>query len=307
MVDSSHKSQHWVPKSYLAAWCDPDVPDGQQPYVYVFSKNGSDVRRKAPVNIFKETNLYTIKMPDGTRDLRLERGLRGLEQAFCNIRRNVLEVRHSITQSKHMELIVFVASMLVRTPLMRDHHGAFWNEIRSMMSEFTAGLNPSATGKNGKASSATIRASDKHRGLSIEQVANIADNPMQKLLGPFIRAQVPYLLRMGAKVLCTRSDPGFITSDAPVVWFDPEWHMKPLRLQSPGLLDPKLEITMPISPGMMLMLNHGDQGLKYLDVPDFIVSGLNRRTRFYCNNEFVVRRNHVEPEWFDTGNPPDAN
>jgi len=42
-----HKRQHFVPQAYLKAWCDPDVPAGQEPYGWRFSKDG-EVRRKAP-------------------------------------------------------------------------------------------------------------------------------------------------------------------------------------------------------------------------------------------------------------------
>ena len=35
-----HKKQHWVPESYLTAWCDPGTPADQEPYVWRFSKDG---------------------------------------------------------------------------------------------------------------------------------------------------------------------------------------------------------------------------------------------------------------------------
>ena len=74
--------------------------------------------------------------------------------------------------------------------------------------------------------------------------------------------------------------------------------------QSPGFVDPKLEITMPISPRQLLLLTHGDSGLTYLDVPDLMGSAVNRRTRFHCDEEFVVRRNYQESSWFEVGDIP---
>jgi hypothetical protein len=68
----SHKAQHWIPRSYLQAWTEPDVPANHEPFVHVFSKDGDRHRRRAPSNIFTETDLYTIKQPGGGRDLRLE-------------------------------------------------------------------------------------------------------------------------------------------------------------------------------------------------------------------------------------------
>jgi hypothetical protein len=44
------------------------MPAGQEPYVWRFKKDGSDPRRKAPENLFHETDLYTIHREDGERD-----------------------------------------------------------------------------------------------------------------------------------------------------------------------------------------------------------------------------------------------
>ncbi len=78
-----HRKQHTVPESYLTAWCDPETPEGQEPYVWRWLKDGTEVRRKAPRNIFYEMEIYTLKTPDGSRDLRLEGMLSGLEAAFA--------------------------------------------------------------------------------------------------------------------------------------------------------------------------------------------------------------------------------
>lgn len=35
-MTKSHKKQHWVPRSYLKAWVDPE----NSPYVHIFNKDG---------------------------------------------------------------------------------------------------------------------------------------------------------------------------------------------------------------------------------------------------------------------------
>jgi hypothetical protein len=89
----SHKDQHWIPKSYLLAWADLD-----------------------------ETDLYTIKLPDGGRDLRLEHGLSDLEKAFSSLRKDFLAKRRQLPAARHAKLLVFVAALRSRTPAIRDHH-----------------------------------------------------------------------------------------------------------------------------------------------------------------------------------------
>src|SRR4051812_9275018 len=88
----SHKAQHWIPRSYAAAWVDPDKPAQHEPFLNIVTKDGSAVRRRAPENVFTETDLYTITLPNGARDLRLEHGLSQLEAAFVQVRRDFLEV-----------------------------------------------------------------------------------------------------------------------------------------------------------------------------------------------------------------------
>ena len=74
-----HKTQHYIPACYLKAWCDEKTPKGHTPYVWVFDADGSNSRRKAPENIFHESDMYTIECEDGNRDLVLEHGLSQLE------------------------------------------------------------------------------------------------------------------------------------------------------------------------------------------------------------------------------------
>src|SRR5450755_976605 len=85
------KSQHFVPRTYLAAWCDPNRPSQMNDYVWRFSLGASLIGKKSPENLFKETDAYTISMPDGTRNLELEDGLSQLESDFAKIRDKVAD------------------------------------------------------------------------------------------------------------------------------------------------------------------------------------------------------------------------
>ena len=120
-MSKKHKKQHFVPQCYLRAWCDPDTPDGHEPYVWRFAKDGTDARRKAPENIFHETDLYTITMPDGERDLRLEQGLSQLEGEFVKIRDSILAREQPFEARDHSILCAFIAATRARTPTNRDH------------------------------------------------------------------------------------------------------------------------------------------------------------------------------------------
>ncbi|MBO2970436.1 DUF4238 domain-containing protein, partial [Burkholderia pseudomallei] len=56
-MGKSHKKQHYVPASYLKAWCDPDCPATHEPYVWVFERDGTSRHRRAPHKLFTETDM----------------------------------------------------------------------------------------------------------------------------------------------------------------------------------------------------------------------------------------------------------
>jgi Protein of unknown function (DUF4238) len=304
----SHKAQHWIPKSYLQAWTDPNRPPRHEPFVHVFEKDGGNHRKRAPSNIFTETDLYTIKRPDGSRDLRLEHGLSQLETTFSIIRRDFLSKRRQVPSARWLKLMAFVAALHSRTPVIRDHHMRFWTEVLDKGERLERRMKTASVEQKIRAA-ASVAPGDDRGSMTLDDVRRITASPMEHTLGFYVAAELPLLPLMRAIILCTNSGPGFITSDSPVVWFNPEWYKNPPIFRSPCFSDPLLEISLPISPEQMLVLTHPDpdnppHGIQYLDVFERHVTELNRRTRFECHKEFVVRRNLTEPRWFDRGTMP---
>jgi hypothetical protein len=304
----SHKAQHWIPRSYLQAWTEPDVPANHEPFVHVFSKDGDRHRRRAPSNIFTETDLYTIKQPGGGRDLRLEHGLSELETAFAAIRKDFLARRRQLPSPRRLRLMAFLAAMQARTPSLRNHHMTFWKEVLDAGENIERRMK-TAIGEEKKRAAVLNPPRSEGDSMTMEDVRRVISSPMEHTLVPHITAQLPFLMLMRCRVLCAANEPGFITSDAPVVWFDPEWHRKPPLFRSPSLSEPLLEITLPISPRQMLVITHqlavpADLGIDYIDVLEHHVDELNRRTRFRCDKEFVVQREITRPRWFERGTMP---
>jgi hypothetical protein len=284
--------------------------------VHVFAKDGGKHRRRAPANIFTETDLYTIKRPDGSRDLRLEHGLSELETAFSTIRKDFLSRRRQVPTPRWVKLMAFVAALHSRTPMIRDHHMEFWNEVLDMGEELEHRMETATVEEKMRAAAASIPSDRDRRSMTMDDVRRLTASPMEHTLGPYIAAEMPFLPLMRATVLCASSDPGFITSDAPVVWFNPEWYKNPPMFRSPCLSDPLLEISVPVSPEQMLVLTHrgpvlthrgpddSRRGIQYLNVLEHHVMELNRRTRFSCHEEFVVQREITHPRWFERGTMP---
>ena len=71
---NSRKKQHFVPQCYTKAWWDPASVGKLKvdPYVWVFDPDESNPRRRSWSNLFTETDIYTMRSPDGSSDLRLK-------------------------------------------------------------------------------------------------------------------------------------------------------------------------------------------------------------------------------------------
>lgn len=169
---AAHKKQHFVPRSYLRAWCDPNTPDGQEPYVWLFSSDGSNPRRKAPDNIFRETDLYTIELPGGRRNLVLEHGLAQLESEFVSIRDTKLRSLEPLEPAEHALLCAFVAAMHARTPAQRDHLAEQWGKVLAMadqMMEWAKTATPEQ-----KRAAASFSPPNRERSLTYDEVKALA-------------------------------------------------------------------------------------------------------------------------------------
>lgn len=303
-----HKKQHFVPQAYLKAWCDPETPAGQRPYVWVFSKNGTSARRKAPENIFAETDLYTISMEDGSRNLVLEHGLSELESEFVKVRETGLAKMRTLSPMQHGYLCAFVAAAHARTPAQRDHMSAQWGRVLAKMDDIRKWAESATPAQ--KLAAPRIGGCENGASLTYDEVKRIVDQPLQTMLRGSIKVQLPVLLKMNLALLTASGAHRFITSDSPCVWFDPEAYKKPPMYRAPGLGCPTIEVSLPVSPRQMVIFNwRGADG--YYPADDSMVDECNRLTRFYCFESFVNCENTTLPMWFDRRSPaggvaPDA-
>jgi hypothetical protein len=113
--------QHWVPASYLRAWCDPASEHLQDPYVWLFSKDGFNIRRKSPKNLFRESNMYTSVDENGREDQTIEQHLSKLEDAVERLRRDKIMRCETLTDEDKATLCAFVACAHFRTRRSREH------------------------------------------------------------------------------------------------------------------------------------------------------------------------------------------
>lgn len=301
-----HKHQHWVPRSYLAAWCDPGTPQGQEPYVWCFDKAARRGRAKAPNNIFHETDMYTVQI-DGRRDLRLENGLSTVESKFVHIRNEVLYKRRPLSEEDRIWLLIFIATAKARTRAMRDHQKEQWGRLLEKMNRMQDRIDNATPEELNRLVAHAPVASGTGETISHESVKAMAETPLQTALPIFISTQLKMLLRMKLAILYHDFKPGFITSDEPCVWFDPEAYKYPALFRSPGLGMASIEVTLPLSPRQIALVSHQElEGYIPVYKPS-VVEEMNRRSRFHCDEYFVVSKNAVNPVWFEEREPPKSD
>ncbi len=124
------KKQHVIPNCYLKAWCDPTYPDGHEPYIWVHPAEGGEPKCKSPKKSFTETDRYTIRSPNGDRNLRVEDTLADIETKFVDIREQ-LEKGRLISAPEHFLLCAFVAAMCSRTTPAGNKITRFLDKSRS--------------------------------------------------------------------------------------------------------------------------------------------------------------------------------
>jgi len=115
------KKQHIIPKCYLKDWCDPMTPCGQEPYLWLISKDGKVKRKRAPKKSFTESEMYTIKLPDGRRELIIEDTLSRIEGSFVRIVEEKIKKRLPFSKDERAKLCTFAAAMSVRTKSQQEN------------------------------------------------------------------------------------------------------------------------------------------------------------------------------------------
>jgi hypothetical protein len=300
---SANKRQHYVPACYLKAWLDPSAPrmPTVMPYVWTFEKDGTNPKNKPPEKIFREADMYTVRLPDGGRDLQLEHRLAEVEGNFTKVRTSKLNFRRELTGPDWLWVCLFVALARTRTVESRDHFLGQMEKVRDMFTQVVGEDRETLTTPPELPPDV-----DKSR-IYVPQPGdfdNLKESTIQTLLSSAAEVLMPALLSMHATVMCTDDSLGFLTSDAPVTWFDPTAHTRHPLMRPYGLTAPYIEITMPLSPSQCIVFTHHEVGPPYMDVPVEWVEAFNHRHRAFAPTKIITKRNELRAKWFEDSPPP---
>ncbi len=279
----SHKKQHTIPNSYLAAWLEPITPAEQTPAIFRISKVTKEVHRRSPAKSFTETDRYTVHLQDGTRDLTVEHTLGSIENDFQGVL-DTIRHKRPLTPLQRAKICTFTAAMMGRTKKQGDWLLKQRLEHLEVVKELerTHNIDP----------------------IESQALEDVLKNHHAELVVNSIETIAPALFRMNLTI-CTTDDPlGFITSDAPAVMDNPRIHLLPGFYQSPGLAQEHVEITLPLTPWHLALFTHKRGDTLYFPLENSWVDEANRATYFYCEDEFISRTGGMKDVWFEEREKP---
>lgn len=295
----NYKKQHYIPQTYLKSWCDVNKPKEFDDFVWIFELSGDNPKRKSPQNLFHETDLYTIFEED-KKIFNIEHSLSDLEFKFTKIRNDKIHKRLKLSKVEEFDLKMFIAAMNNRTPMVRDHIADTFGRVLNLGKEMQGHFDSMNDNQKKSYVSVGKLSSDDRKLFGLEDIEKFHLKPFETMLIPRILKEVECYNSMHMSFLLTDDKIGFITSDEPVVWFDPDMNKRPAFYQSVGLGYKRVEVTLPISPKALVILSHFEFP-DYIEIDKGAVDEINRRTRFHCTEYFVVNCCEKNESWFIEG------
>jgi uncharacterized protein DUF4238 len=297
------KRQHWNPKCYLKAWLDPGCPPGEKPHVWRIDRETRVPQGLSIDQVCVETHLYTIQGPGGTKDYSIEQMFCEIEGPYEQVIANKIMSCAPLAPEDLAILNVFAAAMMSRTPAQRDHIGEQWRHIVNIAEDLQEAYKDAPPEKQNMFPKVEAGGGPS---ITLEQARAIANYPLQHTVVPMMKAVAKGLSRMCPCILVTDTSPGFITSDAPCVMFDPTAYRRPPPYRSPGLGYEQTEVTLPLTSGRLLFFSYRPHSI-YLRINEATVDEINRRTQFHANRHIISSTRDTRAMWFEPGKiPPDA-
>ncbi len=275
MPKNKPTKQHYVPQCYLREFADPRATHrGGEPFVWIFDKNGKNKRHDKIKNVLASNDLYTLKI-EGKKNYSIEKTLASLEGEYAGIFRTKIKNRKPITEEEHIILCAFVSVMLQRTLRHKDNVLRFCDELL----EHTEAI-------------------ERAHGLKAnrsQQLRDYKENSYKLGVLQTLPDLTELLIKMSVAFLCAEGRAKFITSDDPCNLFNPELQWQ--RFYGPGLGQRSVQVTLPLSPEIMLCLSWSNlRG--YISWDSKHVDEANRLVVGHCYKYFVSQSSKVKRMWF---------
>ena len=264
---AKYKSQHYVPRGYLAAFTDPETPSGQDPYLWVYDRDREGPYKKSPKKVAAASYYYSFQDDQGEIHHGVEALLSQVESAGLPPLPRLAEgaAPSDLTDEDRSNASFFLAFMGHRTPGFRKHverqTGDFAELVMRTVASDKEYFDQSFHEAMAKAGLNPDIDSEEVRKDFVEGAVKLTPDPIFSLRMMFELSEpvADSILGFEWRVLETADEP-FITSDRPLVLVTTE------RLPPPfgwgvGWFSPWMEATFPLSPRATLLISqHRPEG-----------------------------------------------
>jgi hypothetical protein len=243
--------QHFLAQTYQSGFLDPQPPVGHDPYTWIYSRAKKLWKSKAPKNFAWITDLYTVFRADGTRDDMIEKLLGTYECGFATAMRSDIP-RNPLSADDRIAIAGFMALLLIRPP-------RFAKEFLPSLFSDEATLRAIAENvpRFDDALKKTFRNPDPKDiatwfGTLTQNEQKLV---IMRLLIPAVAKTAEKLYDLSWSFIVTSADDRLISSDTPISFTNTSGQATSLDLQQ--IDDPNIEIAMPMSAHLALVLHHG--------------------------------------------------
>lgn len=188
------------------------------------------------------------------------------------------------------DLLWFIAALRNRSPAMHARQTAFNHRVLEAATSTEDALKAMSPKKRAewieKARRTSLRSADEN-GVPLRAFREMAAQPFGAYLPNFVAIEARLLEQMQLVILRIPERHSLITSDRPVVWWDPR---DPLPSRNRlGLGRRTIEITVPLTPSLCAQISHRC-GPDYADTDAEGVDILNLRTLNRAREVFIAHR-----------------
>jgi len=240
------KRHHYIPVFYLNGFTDKNG------CLYVYDKDNKPVFESSPEGIAYENHYFSFMTPHGEKDSEtVENNVMSLEGEFAKVIKKIHNCE-DLTVDDRMIFALFIASMMVRVPNMRDNIRRSTAEMIKHMSVFMSSHKNNFERMMEKYENDT----GKQIGMNVEELRQWMRNPDNydvTVDKEYATAMALSLLEDFAKVffqmkwafLKATADYKYITGDNPLRYVDPTHN--PHSFYGVGLANKNIEVSLPLS------------------------------------------------------------
>jgi len=283
--------QHCVPRAYLAQFTDPDTPDGQEPFVWVWKRGAKGPFARAPKKLAVKKYYYSISLEGGEADHTVEEFFSQIESSAIPVLKRLAEGTSpaDLSEDDRYSLAFFVGLLSVRIPGFRNHLEKFVEDLMKKVALLSA-QRPDYFERTMK-EAYTAKGEDPPKDIEsarqfmLSGEYDVKADPVFSLqmlvaLAPDV---ADYAWRSQWRVLRTTPDQPFVTSDRPVVLATTMKQPAVFGLGA-GWATPWMEAIMPLSPeaSLLMSLHHSD-GVE--DVGPSVVTEVNQRIATFATEQ----------------------